>query len=265
MKNSAQLFRALHEHSSPLILPNAWDAASARIFEDLGAKAIATTSAGVAWSLGYPDGRILPARLQAQVAENILRVIKVPLSVDFENGYSDDPIQVGENIKPLLDAGVAGINMEDGTDAPELLAAKITAIRKIAGDLFINVRTDVYLAGLVSNDRRVDEVGRRSKLYAEAGGSGLFVPFLADEEEIKQVVGLITLPLNVMAVPQLPNAAVLGKLGVKRLSAGSGISQVIWQQAATLAGQFLKGGDSTVLDRDPMAYGKLQELFSSSI
>src|ERR1700749_2643329 len=156
MKNITNLFHSLHQQSTPLILPNAWDAASARIFENLGAKAIATTSAGVAWSLGYPDGRIVPAKEHAQLAERIVRIIKVPLSVDFENGYSDAPSQVAENIKPLLDAGVAGINIEDGTDAPSLLASKIEAIRKAAqsygSELFINVRTDVYLAALTPAD-----------------------------------------------------------------------------------------------------------------
>jgi len=266
MNNSNNLFHSLHQQSTPLILPNAWDAASARIFEDLGAKAIATTSAGLAWSLGYPDGRVVPAKAQAQVAANIIRVIKVPLSVDFENGYSDDPKQVAENIRPLLDAGVAGINIEDGTDTPELLASKIEAICKAAdsygSELFINVRTDVYLAALVPADQRVNEVAARAQLYAAAGGSGLFVPFLEDEQEIEKIGNLITLPLNVMAVPGLPNAEQLAKLGVKRLSAGSGISQLIWQQAAMLAARFLKEGDSAALDGDPMAYTKLQELFA---
>lgn len=268
MNNLANTFHALHHNPTPLILTNAWDAASARIFEDLGAPAIATTSAGVAWSLGYADGRIVPAKAQAQVAQNIIRVIKVPLSVDFENGYSDSPNQVAENIKPLLDAGVAGINIEDGIDAPALLASKIEAIRKTADSygaaLFINARTDVYLASLVPAEQRVDEVAARAALYAAAGGSGLFVPYLINEQEIEKIVALTTLPLNVLSMPALPNAQKLAKLGVKRLSAGSGISQIIWQQAATLAGNFLKDGDSTGLSRDSMQYANLQKLFETS-
>jgi len=117
MMNTTETFTRLHQQANPLILPNAWDAASARIFEDQGALAIATTSAGVAWSLGYPDGYKMPAKLSAQVAQNIARVINVPLSVDFENGYSDDPSVVAEHVKLLLDAGVAGINIEDGKSA----------------------------------------------------------------------------------------------------------------------------------------------------
>src|ERR1700743_1576213 len=103
---SVKIFRELHNKPLPLILANAWDAGSARIFEDLGAAAIATTSAGVAWASGYADGGKMTAQVQATLAKNITRVIKVPLSIDFENGYSDDAKVVGENVKPLLDAGV---------------------------------------------------------------------------------------------------------------------------------------------------------------
>lgn len=266
MNNATRIFHSLHQQSTPLILPNAWDAASARIFEDLGASAIATTSAGVAWSLGYPDGRTIPAKAQAQVAQNITRVIKVPLSVDFENGYSDDPKQVAENIKLLLDTGIAGINIEDGTDSPDLLASKIEAIRKAADsyglELFINARTDIYIAALVPAEQRVEEVTVRSRLYADAGGSGLFVPYLVNEQEIKNIVSAVSLPLNVLSMPELPNAERLAELGAKRLSAGSGIAQMNLQHSATLAAEFLKDGDSTLLaKRGTYSYNKLQELF----
>jgi 2-methylisocitrate lyase-like PEP mutase family enzyme len=268
MNDSASIFSALHQQATTLLLPNAWDAGSARIFESLGAAAIATTSAGVAWSQGYPDGRMMPAKVQAEVARNIMRVIKVPLSVDFENGYSDDPNTVAENIKPLLDAGVAGINIEDGTDAPELLAAKIEAIRKVAdsygSNLFINARTDVYLASLVPAEQRVAEVRIRAEWYAGAGSNGLFVPYLNNEKEIETIAGMTSLPLNVLLMPGLPDAARLATLGVKRLSAGSGISQMVWQQAAALATRFLKDGDAALLDDNDFSYGKLQGFFETS-
>jgi 2-methylisocitrate lyase-like PEP mutase family enzyme len=265
--NTKEVFFALHRQTNPIILPNAWDAASARIFEDLGAQAIATTSAGVAWSLGYPDGYKLPARLQVQLAQNINRVIRVPLSVDFENGYSDDPKQVAENVRGLLDAGVAGINIEDGLDSPELLASKIEAIKRVAASqgskLFVNVRTDVYLASLVAPEKMVEEVIRREKVYAAAGGDGLFVPVITDVREISQIARGITLPLNVMGMPNLPKADKLGELGVKRLSAGAGIAAIVLQTAARVAGRFLLEGDSTVLAEDSMPGGELQTLFST--
>src|ERR1700759_952668 len=127
--NNFEIFNSLHRQAKPLLLPNAWDAASAKVIEQAGAKAIATTSAGVAWALGYPDGYRMTADLNAQVAARIARVINIPLSVDFENGYSDNPETIAENIKLLLDAGVVGINIEDGHDSPDLLAKKIEAIR----------------------------------------------------------------------------------------------------------------------------------------
>lgn len=264
--NTTERFFDLHKQNKTLILPNAWDAASARIFEDLGAEAIATTSAGVAWSLGYPDGHQIPAKLHAQLAQGINRVIKVPLTVDFENGYSDDPKVVAENVKLLLDAGVVGINIEDGGDTPGSLAAKIEAIKTTVESygtkLFINVRTDVYLASLVNPEEMVEEVIRRANIYAIAGGDGLFVPVITDDEEIAQIAAGVSLPLNVMAMPGLSNAARLAELGVKRLSAGGGISTIVWHTASRLAKQFLADGDSSVFDEPSMSGGKLQNLFT---
>ncbi|KAA5532552.1 isocitrate lyase/phosphoenolpyruvate mutase family protein [Taibaiella lutea] len=264
--NTDEKFISLHRQSRPLILPNAWDAASAKIIEDLGAPAIATTSAGVAWSLGYPDGYKMDAALNAQVAGNIARVISVPLSVDFENGYSDDPLTVAANVKMLLDAGVAGINIEDGRDSPDLLARKIEAIRNVAENygskLYINARTDVYLASLLPDEERAAEVIRRGKQYAAAGASGLFVPVIVNGEEIANIADNTTLPLNVMAMPGLPKADRLADLGVKRLSAGTGVSQLVWQTAASAAKAFLEDGDSDVFSENAMPIGKLQGLFS---
>ena len=113
MSNPAQTFRALHEASDVLILPNAWDAASAKVIEDAGARAIATSSAGVAWALGFPDGDALPPKMLAELTARITNVLKVPLSVDFEGGYTTDPAKIGEHLKPLIDAGAVGINIED--------------------------------------------------------------------------------------------------------------------------------------------------------
>src|SRR5216683_598317 len=119
-------FRDLHGNSKkPLILPNVWDVAGARLVESLGAKAIATTSAGVAWALGYPDGNKLPVKQLENLISNILRIVRIPVSVDVEAGYTNDAKKVGENLKAILGSGIAGINIEDGVDPTELLAAKI--------------------------------------------------------------------------------------------------------------------------------------------
>ncbi|TFW31515.1 isocitrate lyase/PEP mutase family protein [Duganella callida] len=254
-------FKQLHDGSKLLHLANAWDAGSARLIESLGAPAIATTSAGVAWAQGYADGDHMPADVAIAVATNIARVIKVPLSVDFENGYSADPRQVARNVLRLIEAGVAGINLEDGNDAPSLLAEKIAAIKGMGRDIFINARTDVYLKGLAPEGERVAEVLRRAALYKAAGADGLFVPGVTREDEISAVVAGTGLPLNVLDWPGLPSADELHRLGVARLSAGSGIPQALMALTAGMARDFLASGNGGPLLAQAMPYGELQALF----
>jgi 2-methylisocitrate lyase-like PEP mutase family enzyme len=258
-------FKKLHDGSQLLHLPNAWDAGSARLFESLGAPAIATTSAGVAWAAGYADGGQMPVDVAITVAANIARVLTVPLSVDFENGYADDPETVARSVLRLIDAGVAGINLEDGHAAPEDLAAKVVAIKQLAAqsgkDIFINARTDVYLKGLAPEGERVAEVLKRAAMYAEAGADGLFVPGIVKPDEIAAVVAGTALPVNVMDWPGVPSAAQLHQLGVRRLSAGSGIPQALWAVAAGMGKDFLATGHGGPLMAQAMPYGDLQALF----
>jgi 2-methylisocitrate lyase-like PEP mutase family enzyme len=258
-------FENLHNGNTLLRLPNAWDAGSARLFESLGAPAIATTSAGVAWAMGYADGGFMPAEVAIAVAANMARVLTVPLSVDFENGYSDDPDVVAQHVMRLIEAGVAGINLEDGSGAPQALAAKIAAIKKLAAqagqDIFINARTDIYLKGLVPEGRRVEEAVQRAALYQQAGANSLFVPGICQREEIRSVVDGTGLPVNVMDWPGVPTVADLTELGVRRLSAGSGIPQALWAVARDMGQGFLDEGDAGPLLNQAMAYGDLQKLF----
>jgi 2-methylisocitrate lyase-like PEP mutase family enzyme len=266
MPQHAATFRQMHGGPELLRFPNAWDAGSAKLFESLGARAIATTSAGVAWSLGYPDGGKMPADVAIGAAVGMVRVLRVPLSVDIENGYADDARTVGETVRRLIDAGVAGINIEDGRDAPATLAAKIEAIRnaaaKAGSDIFVNARTDVFLAGLVEPPRRVAETLSRGATYRAAGADSLFVPGLCDAAEIAAVVEGAGLPINLMAWPGLATAAELGRLGVRRLSAGSGIAQMLWGHAGRLARDFLDTGRSESMDEGAMPYTQVQALFA---
>ena len=262
---TAAIFHQLHEGPQPLLLPNAWDAGSARLMESLGAKAVATTSAGVAWTHGYPDGDSLPVRLLMSTVSNIARAIRVPLTVDIEGGYSGDPATVEETVARVVEAGAVGINIEDGSSPPDLLCLKIERAMRAGEhfgvDLFVNARTDVYLRGLVPEDKRVAETLARAKLYRNAGASGLFVPGLRDPEEIRIIAAGAELPLNVMAWPGLPAAAELARLGVRRLSAGSGIAQALWGKAAALATDFLQHGKSEPLGEGAMAYPAINALF----
>jgi 2-methylisocitrate lyase-like PEP mutase family enzyme len=266
---TSAVFRKLHQQSGqPLVLANVWDAGGARIVESLGAKAIATTSAGVAWSLGYADGNKLPVDELAHLVRSIVRTVKIPVTIDAEAGYAADPSAVAEGLKPLFETGIAGINIEDGADAPSVLAPKIQAIRRstaaLGRDVFINVRTDVYLRNLSPNETKVAEVLKRARIYREAGADGLFVPGITDATQIREVAAGTELPLNVMAFPGLPSLAELAKLGVRRLSAGSAISQVLSQHLAVLSQRFLAEGDSSVFADASMNYGQLQALFAEA-
>ncbi|MBN3762266.1 isocitrate lyase/phosphoenolpyruvate mutase family protein [Burkholderia sp. Ac-20365] len=262
----ANTFRQLHTHSIPLRLPNVWDAGSARLVEAQGASAIATTSAGFAWALGYPDGRILPFVEVVAAVRRIVRVLNVPLSVDIEHGYSDDPKAVADHVMRLMDLGIAGINIEDGPDPASLLASKIEAIKNAlansGSDLFVNARSDVFLAGLAEKSKQPEESIVRGNLYASAGADGLFLPALMQASDIEKIASATRLPLNVMAVPGLADAATLGKLGVRRLSAGSGISQVVLGKAKAMAQDFLQDGRSETLDSHPLPYSEIQNLFA---
>jgi 2-methylisocitrate lyase-like PEP mutase family enzyme len=245
-QGQAETFRALHAKGELLLLANAWDAGSARVIETCGSLAIATTSAGLAWSRGYADGGALPPRVLEAAVGEIVRTVRVPVTVDIEQGYSADPAAAAETVTALIHAGAVGINIEDGADAPNVLCSKIEAARMAAARagvaLFVNARTDVYLRGLASDNEAVDEVLARIERYRAAGCDGLFVPMLA-ETAIRAVVRAVEpLPFNLMAVPGLPPAVTLAGLGVRRLSAGAAIAQAALGLSHQLAAQFLGSG-----------------------
>ncbi|WP_052698084.1 isocitrate lyase/PEP mutase family protein [Luteibacter yeojuensis] len=239
---SASRFRELHHNGALLVLPNAWDAGSAVAIQHAGAPAVATTSAGVAWACGWPDGDKLPAGEMLGAVKRMARVLSVPLSADIEEGCADDPAEVGRFVASLVDAGVAGINIEDGGRDADALAAKIRAIRTALGgrDLYINARTDIYLRGIASGDAAVDEVIRRAGLFREAGADGLFAPGIAVPDEIRRVAkALGDMPLNVMWVPGLPSHAELYAAGARRLSAGIALAIEAYAGAAKGAAGFM--------------------------
>ena len=228
-------FRALHAPGRILVLPNAWDAASARMTQELGADAIATSSAAVAWCHGYADREYMPTSTALSATREIVRVVRVPVSVDSEGGYSEEPAKVAAHVLALIEAGAAGINLEDGTAPPELLCAKIHAIKQAAkakdADIFINARCDVYLQNLAPDERKLEESLRRSKLYAEAGADGLFMPGMSDVAQIRDVVNAIALPVNILIMRAVPPIAELKAAGVRRVSAGALIGRAAYGQA----------------------------------
>jgi len=236
-------FQALHQAPAPLLLPNAWDAASARLFELAGAPAIATSSASLAWSLGYADGGALPPAELLAAVRRLARVLSVPLSVDLEDGYSADPAAVAALARAVADAGAVGINLEDGDQAPALLAAKIAAIRSALGSdrpFFINARSDVYLRRLASGAAAAAMSLERLRLYREAGADGAFLPGLASVDEVRSLAPAIGMPLNLMVLPGMPAIEQLHAAGARRFSVGPAPFLLAYGQAQAQIRDFLQ-------------------------
>jgi 2-methylisocitrate lyase-like PEP mutase family enzyme len=266
VSQKADLFHQLHQGPDVLILANAWDAASAATIADAGAKAIATSSAAVAWTFGQADGDILAVESTCAVVSAISRVTDLPVSCDFEGGFTDDLDQLAKNITRVIEAGAVGINFEDGSRDPNLHARKIAAARQAAEkagvNLFINARTDVYLRQLATGDAAEAEAIRRGKLYREAGASGVFVPGAADAALIGRLAAAIPAPLNILAWPGAPDAAGLKGLGVRRLSAGTGTFNIAFAALARATADFLAEGSSDAVFAAAKGAPALQKRFS---
>ena len=244
MSDRAKSFAELHAGPKLLILPNAWDAGSARVIEHAGAKAIATSSAAVAWAHGYADGEHLPFEALLETVREIAATVSVPVSADIESAYAEDAAGAAETVARIRDVGAVGINIEDGNAPPDVLARKIGNLRKASSDLWINARVDTYLRNLVPAERAFDETVARAAQYREAGASSIFVPALTDLPAIEKMVTAVVLPLNVLAWAGLPDGAALEKAGVRRLSAGSGLGMQVLNHAFALAKGFLSDGRS---------------------
>lgn len=228
LMNDFQKFLQLHNGTSPLLLGNCWDVSSAKLLEENGFKAIGTSSAAVARSLGYEDGEKMPFKLLLETVKRIRQHISLPFSVDMEKGYSDTADGIIENIQQLYDSGIAGINIEDSKNRKlEPAASFAKTLSAIASRLaqknmpfFINARTDAFL--LQAPDP-LNETLERIKLYESAGASGIFPAFIKEEADIKTVVASTALPVNVLPMPGFPGIAALTNWGVRRISLGSGL------------------------------------------
>jgi len=227
----AMQFRQLHRGPQALVLPNVWDVASARIVEEAGFPAIATTSAGIAYSLGYPDGQHISREEMVARVARIARAVKVPVTADIEAGYGSSPEDAAKTTRELVQAGAVGINLEDTSGDPEhplldlqLAVAKIKAVRVAAAELrvpmVVNARTDVYLLP-GDPDTQYSEALRRLTAYRDAGADCVFAPGLKDAETIGRLVNAVQCPLNILAVAGTPSVPELEKLGVARVSLGS--------------------------------------------
>ena len=261
----ATRFHALHADGL-LRLPNAWDAGSARLAQAAGARAIATSSAAVAWAHGWPDGDLLPVELLLQTTRAVAGATDLPVTMDIEGGYSDEPARVGELVTVLIEAGAVGINIEDGSKDPALLCAKIAAARAAADKagvaLFVNARIDVWLRGLAPAGERVAETLARAARYRAAGANGLFAPGITDTDEIAALVAGTDLPVNVLAWTGLPDADRLQALGVRRLTAGSAISEAMHGHVLAMMREFVATGRVDTASSKPATYGEVQAMMT---
>lgn len=241
------------------VLPNAWDAGSAVLSANAGAEVIATTSAGVSWGKGLPDGQNMTRELAVSVIREIAAAVDLPVSADIEGGYGPAPSDVAQTVRDIIDAGAVGINLEDsGARAGGLFsgqdqAARIRAAREAAAaagvpNLAVNARTDVYLAGIGAPEGRYGETLRRAEVYAEAGADTIFVPGLTDLDVIAKFVGESPIPVNIMVGPGGPTIDELAKVGVRRVSLGASIAFAAYSLVVRATREILNRGTYTELN-----------------
>jgi 2-methylisocitrate lyase-like PEP mutase family enzyme len=233
-QEQADALHGLHRGPGPLVLVNAWDAGSAAVLQRAGASVIATTSAGMAWALGHADGERVPRDEFVAACARICRVARVPVTVDIERGFEPNAEAVCSLVRDLIDLGVVGVNIEDGVSPqtqqllpPQTMCERIAALRTLADHarvpLFINARSDVYLAPQGSRADRFETALQRARLYAESGADGIFVPGMDQLDEIRRFAGAIQLPLNIYAgYAGVPSVQALADAGVRRVSLGCG-------------------------------------------
>jgi 2-methylisocitrate lyase-like PEP mutase family enzyme len=257
--DQTKIFRQLHSQR-PLILPNAWDAVSARVIERAGAQAIATTSAGIAWAHGFGDGQQLERDQMMKAIREIVQAVSLPVTADIEGGYgTGSPEDVAQTVRTVLGAGAVGINLEDspGWNGEKLLSAEAHVERILAAratatslgmDLVINARTDVFLAQVGEPESRLPEAIRRANLYFNAGGDCLFIPGVIDMPTITALVQNINGPINIMAGPGAPSIPELGRLGVARVSLGPNLALAALAVTHRAALELLGTGTYTELE-----------------
>jgi len=271
-QHKTDAFHRLHAGPAPLVLVNAWDAVSARIVERAGAAAIGTTSAGMAWSLGYADGERMPAGELVAACARICRVAGVPVSVDIERGFGDSTQAVRDVAGALVDMGAAGINIEDGARPgtrelapPEVLCERIAAIRKLDARFFINARTDAYFVPWDDPAARFGEALRRARLYAAAGADGIFVPGMSSPEEIAELADAVRLPLNVYAgYAGAAPAGELARAGARRISLGCGPLQSAMGLVGRIAGEAFAQGRFDAMGEGMLSVGEINGLFPAT-
>ena len=261
-KKKAELFLKYHHDREILVLLNSWDNGSSKLIEACGFKAIATTSMGVAASLGYPDCQIITLSEMIEVITGIVKSVKAPVTVDIEAGYGNNTNEVIESMKKIIATGIAGINIEDSLELdPKLIdemefCERISAIRKLSDSLgfhlVINARTDSFYVSSGLLQEKLSESIRRGNKYREAGADCIFVQPVSDKETIKTLVKEINAPINILANPTIgagvtPTIKELQDLGVARVSLGSGLMKATLALIKKVADELSEKGTYNIL------------------
>ena len=271
----ANLFKQLHHNGRLLVLPNVWDPLGALLLESLGYPAVATASAAIAFSNGYPDGEKIPFDDLLPILQKIVRCVKIPVTADIESGYAENKVLLKENIKKLIDVGIVGINLEDSAPGAKVIipvaaqCEKISLIKEtaiaIGCPLFINARTDVYLKenALSENEKRSATI-QRGKAYREAGADGFYPIFLKNKEDIEAIIQEVALPVNLLLLPGIPGFDTLKTIGVSRLSLGPGFLKTSVNALKNVAEKLLQDEGMYVLAKNPVTTDYLKNLIVKS-
>jgi 2-methylisocitrate lyase-like PEP mutase family enzyme len=271
----AERLRKLHHGPRILTLPNAWDVVSARILEEVGHPAIATSSAAVAFAHGYPDGQRISRGEMLDAVARITRAVRVPVTADLESGYGKTPEEIADFTKAMVAAGAVGLNFEDVTGEDEstqvelgLQVKNIRAIRETSAALgvpvVINARTDVYLMPIGPEATRFERTVERLRAYRDAGADCLFAPGLCDREIIAKLVKALDAPLNILASQGCPSLDDLEKLGVARVSAGSSAMRAAMGAFQRVAKDWLAHGSYDSLMQMTVPYNELNRMMARS-
>ncbi len=269
----ANLFKQLHHNDRLLVLPNVWDPLGALLLESLGYPAIATASAAIAFSNGYPDGEKIPFHDLLFILQNIVRCVKIPVTADIESGYAENNVLLKENIKKLVDTGIVGINVEDSAHDSKVIipvevqCEKISLIKETAiamgCPLFINARTDIYLKeNVLSENEKRSATIRRGKAYKEAGADGFYPIFLKEKEDIEAIIQEVALPVNLLLLPGIPGFDTLKTIGVSRLSLGPGFLKTSVNALKNIAQKLLQDEGMYALTKNPVTTDYLKNLIT---
>ena len=258
-------FLELHRGPKILVLPNAWDAASARIFEEAGFAAIATTSAGVAFSLGYPDGEQIPRQEMLAAVRRVAGAVRVPVTADVEAGFGSTPEEVADTAREVIAAGAVGMNLEDGVEGrpdyladlsrqKEIIQAILEAARSASVPFVLNARTDIFLYGIGPAETRLARAIERLNAYRLAGAQSLFAPGVKDGETIARLARELAGPLNILATVGTPPVTELQRLGVARVTVGSGPMRATLGFLQRMARELREDGEFSLMTEAALPY-----------